>query len=41
MPRKGSEITSDAYELLEMWSDKVNNKEERAKLSIKMIEYID
>lgn len=41
MPRRDSEITSDAYELLEMWCDKVKNIEERAKLSVKMIDFID
>lgn len=34
-------VTAEAYELLEMWCDKVKDPEERAKLSIKMIEYID
>lgn len=35
------EITTEAYELLEMWCDKVEDEEERAKLSIKMLEYFD
>lgn len=39
--RDDMEITEEAYDLLEMWCDKVTNKEERAKLSIKMMEFID
>lgn len=35
------EITEEAYELLEMWCDKVKDKEERANLSIKLLEYVD
>lgn len=34
------EVTEDAYELLEMWCDKVEGQEERASLRIKMMEYI-
>ena len=41
MPRYDSKITSEAYELLEIWCDKVQNKEERAKLSIQMLAFID
>lgn len=41
IPHDDSDITSEAYELLEMWCDKVKNKEERAKLSIKMLAFID
>lgn len=35
------EITEEAYELLETWCDKVEDEEERAKLSIKMLNYFD
>ena len=35
------EVTEEAYELLEKWCDKVTDREERAKLSIKMMEFID
>lgn len=41
MPRSNTEISSEAYELLEMWCDKVKNDKERAKLSIKMMEFMD
>ncbi len=41
MPRDDSDITSEAYELLEIWCDKVQNKEERAKLSIQTLAFID
>lgn len=34
-------ISNDMYDLLEMWCDKVENEEERAKLSIKMLDYIE
>lgn len=34
-------VTEQAYELLEMWCDKVEEREERAKLSIKMMAYTD
>lgn len=34
-------ISNEAYELLEMWCDKVENEEERAKLSIKMLDYVE
>lgn len=34
-------ISNEMYDLLEMWCDKVENEEERAKLSIKMLDYID
>ena len=39
--REDMEITEEAYDLLDMWCDKVESKEERAKLSIKMLEFID
>lgn len=35
------EISAEAYELLETWCDKVKNEKERAKLSIKMMEFVD
>lgn len=35
------EVTDEAYELLDMWCDKVTDQEDRAKLSIKMMEYMD
>ena len=41
MPRRDADITSEAYELLEMWCDKVKNDKERAKLSIKMMEFVE
>ena len=41
MPSSGTDITNEAYELLEMWCDKVGNDKERAKLSIKMMEFLD
>ena len=34
------EISEEAYALLETWCDKVKKKEERAKLSIKMLEFL-
>ena len=34
------EISEEAYELLETWCDKVKNKEERAKLSVKMLDLL-
>ena len=34
-------ISNEMYDLLEMWCVKVENEEERAKLSIKMLDYID
>lgn len=34
-------MSDEMYELLEMWCDKVENEEERAKLSIKMLDYIE
>lgn len=33
-------ITNEAYELLEMWCEKVDDIEERAKLSIRMLEFV-
>ncbi len=39
MPRF-KEISSDAYELLELWCDKVEDTEERAKLTLQLTEYI-
>lgn len=41
MPSSDADITNEAYELLEMWCDKVKNDKERAKLSIKMMEFVD
>ena len=41
IPNGNEDITSEAYELLEMWCDKVKNDKERAKLSIKMMEFVD
>lgn len=35
------EVSEEAYELLEMWCDKITDQEERAKLSIKMMEFMD
>ena len=35
------QITTEAYDLLEIWCDKVEDEEERAKLSIKMLEYFN
>lgn len=34
-------ISNEAYELLEIWCDKVESEEEKAKLSIKMLDYIE
>lgn len=34
-------LTEEGYELLEMWCEKADAKSERAKLSVKMLEYID
>ena len=34
------EISEEAYECLEAWCDKVKNKEERAKLSVKMLDLL-
>ena len=39
MPAKG--ITEEAYDLLEMWCEKVETESERAKLRIKMMAYIE
>lgn len=41
MPWSDCEITTEAYELLEMWCEKVEDEEERAKLAIKMLNYFD
>lgn len=41
MPSTDNELSNETYELLEMWCDKVVNEEERAKLSIKMLDYIE
>ena len=35
------EVAEEACELLETWCEKVTNKKERAKLSIKMMEFVD
>jgi len=35
------DVSAEAYELLEVWCDKVTNTEERAKLSIRMMEFIE
>ena len=35
------QVSEEAYELLERWCDKVTDAEERAKLSIKMMEFMD
>ncbi len=35
------EISSDAYDLLELWCDKVEDTEERAKLILQLTEYVD
>ena len=34
-------LTENGYELLEMWCEKADTKTERAKLSVRMLEYID
>lgn len=34
-------ISNEAYELLDIWCDKVESEEERAKLSIKMLDYVE
>ena len=34
-------ISNDAYEFLELWCDKVENTEERAKLILQLTEYVD
>lgn len=34
-------MDNEMYELLDMWCDKVESEEERAKLSIKMLDYIE
>lgn len=35
------EISNDAYELLELWCDKVEDDEERAKLVLQLTEYVE
>ena len=35
------QISDDAYELLEIWCEKVDDQQERAMLSLKMMEYTD
>ena len=35
------QISDDAYEFLEMWCDKVDDQQERAMLSLKMMDYMD
>lgn len=34
-------LTEDGYELLELWCEKVDTKSERAKLSVRMLEFIE
>lgn len=41
MPTENNDLSNETYELLEMWCDKVENEEERAKLSIKMLDYVE
>lgn len=41
IPESDADITSEAYELFEIWCDKVKNDKERAKLSIKTMEFVD
>ncbi|MFG6378362.1 MAG: hypothetical protein K1W19_08625 [Lachnospiraceae bacterium] len=41
LPYNCDNMDDEMYELLEIWCDKVENEEERAKLSIKMLNYID
>ncbi len=41
LPYSCDNMDDEMYELLEMWCDKVENEEERAKLSIKMLDYIE
>ena len=35
------DVSEEAYELLETWCDKVKNDKERAKLNIKLMEFVD
>lgn len=35
------DVSAEAYELLDVWCDKVTDAEERAKLSIRMMEFIE
>ena len=35
------QISDDAYELLEVWCDKVEDQKQRAMLSVKMMDYMD
>ena len=38
---RDTDVSAEAYELLEAWCDKVTDAEERAKLSIRMMEFIE
>ena len=38
---RDKDVSNEAYELLDAWCDKVTDAEERAKLSIKMMEFIE
>ncbi len=40
IPYEGS-ITQEAFDLLTMWIEKINNKQEKAKLNLKMIDFIE
>lgn len=35
------ELSEEGYDMLEMWCDKVEDEEERARLSVKMMEFMD
>lgn len=35
------DLTENGYELLEMWCDKADTKTQRAKLSVRMLEFVD
>lgn len=37
----GEEITEEAFDLLNSWINKIDNKEERAKLNVKMLEFME
>lgn len=39
--KRDGEITPEAYELLEIWCDKVDNKNNRAKLSIRLLDHFN
>jgi len=40
IPHK-DEITQEAFDLLIMWIDKVSNKQEKAKLNVRMLEFME